>query len=389
VPRTMKLLACLIALLCTGAAYAQTATPASTSSPVARVYVSRPTHLDAFDVSSAGKLTPVPGSPFSGISVYHLSVTKKFLFGASDDQKTIFTYSIASDGAVKQVASVDTTKYFPDGDNDCCFATQKLDKTGSTLYNNAADGSGDTVAETFKIESNGELQFIGNAVNNSFGDSDADPSGVSLLGNNQFAYQTGCDEDVPTEQVTTGYKRESSGLLQYLGQITLELPKAKSGDVYCPYALAPDSSDHLAMALLAWNLDQGEPDGPWVLASYTADSHGNLSTKSTMENMPPITDGTGNLTLSISPSGKLLAIASGGGFQVFHFNGADPIAKYTGLLHSSETFLQFGWDKDNHLYALSTTNLHVYSATPTSIKEELGSPYSIPEASSVIVWSLN
>jgi hypothetical protein len=33
--------------------------------------------------------------------------------------------------------------------------------------------------------------------------------------------------------------------------------------------------------------------------------------------------------------------------------------------------------------------LHTYSATPTSIKEEAGSPISIPEASSVIVQSLN
>jgi hypothetical protein len=166
-----------------------------------------------------------------------------------------------------------------------------------------------------------------------------------------------------------------------------ELPQAKSGDMYCPVGLVADPSNHLAMAMQAWNIDQGQPDGPNVLASYTADSHGNITTKSTMENMPPVVAGIG--VMSISPSGKLLAIGSGGGFQVFHFNGANPITKYTGLLHASETFVEFGWDKDNHLYALSTTNLHVYSATSTSLKEVSGSPYSIPEASSVIVLSLN
>jgi len=45
------------------------------------------------------KLTPISGSPFSNISLSHLSINKKFLFGASDDQKTIITYSIASNGA--------------------------------------------------------------------------------------------------------------------------------------------------------------------------------------------------------------------------------------------------------------------------------------------------
>ena len=91
------------------------------------------------------------------------------------------------------------------------------------------------------------------------------------------------------------------------------------------------------------------------------------------QTMPPVAAGIG--AMSISPSGKLLAIGAGRlAFQVFRFNGSSPITKYAGLLHTSETFVEFGWDKDNHLYALSTTNLHVYSATSTSLKEVSGSP---------------
>jgi hypothetical protein len=386
VPRTLKLLACPVALLCTAATYAQTATPDSASSPVARVYVSRPTHLDAFNVSSAGKLTPVPGSPFSGISVYHLSATKKFLFGAGDDHQSLITYSISSNGAVKEVASVDGQKYSPEGSADCCYNTQKLDVTGSTLYN-MTDNEGDEAMETFKVESNGELQFIGNTTTGE-GGSNYSPGMISVLGNNQFAYVTGCNEDVPTEQLTHGYKRESSGLLQS-ENIKLELPEAKSGYVYCPYALATDSSDHLAFIMKALGPLDGSPEGSYVLASYTADSHGNLTTNSTTKTMPSIGVGVFTPPISISPLGKLLAASNGSGFQVFHFDGSGAITKYSGLLHSSEAFLEFGWDKDNHLYALSTTNLHVYSATSTDLKEESGSPYSIPEASSVIVLSLN
>jgi hypothetical protein len=88
--------------------------------------------------------------------------------------------------------------------------------------------------------------------------------------------------------------------------------------------------------------------------------------------------------LSVSPSGKLLA-AGGNGFQVFHFNQANPVTRYTGLLQPKIQFLQFGWDKNNHLFALGSRALYVYTVTPTSIKEAPGSPYSIPEASSVIV----
>jgi hypothetical protein len=383
----MKLLACLVALLCTAATYAQTATPASTSSPVARVYVSRPTHVDAFDVSSAGKLTPVPGSPFSGISVYHMSVTKKFLFGLGDDFQTIYSYSIASDGALKQVASIDATKYAKGG---CCYGPLQLDYTGSTLYNPTANVNVGSFLETFKIESNGDLQFIGNTeTDGTFDVKDVFPTMISFLGTNKYAYQTGCNLDDLANPATAGFKRESSGLLQPIGAMR-EVPKAKSGDIYCPSQLAGDPSDHLAMVMAPYSLETERVDGTNVLASYTADSHGNLSTKSTIETMPSVgTLGYPINTLSISPSGKLLAIAPQYGFQVFHFNGSGPITKYTGVLNSGETFVEFGWDKSNHLYALSLDKLHVYSATSTSIKEEPGSPYSIPEASSVIVWSLN
>jgi hypothetical protein len=98
----------------------------------------------------------------------------------------------------------------------------------------------------------------------------------------------------------------------------------------------------------------------------------------------PTTDLSPVTTMSISPSGKLLA-AGGQGFQVFHFNGSSPITKYTGLLQANDSFEEFGWDADNHLYALSTDRLYVYTVTPTSIEEASGSPYSIPDASSVIV----
>ena len=66
---------CLIATISTGTALAQTSTSqasektAAGSSPVAYVYVTRPTHLDGFAASSNGKLTPVPGSPFAGIAL--------------------------------------------------------------------------------------------------------------------------------------------------------------------------------------------------------------------------------------------------------------------------------------------------------------------------------
>jgi hypothetical protein len=381
---TLKLLALSATLLSIASAYAQTEESTSSSTPVAHVYVTRPTHLDAFDVSSSGKLTAVPGSPFSGIDLFHLSVSGQYLIGESDDHAHIITYAIQSNGAVKEVASIDAQGLSPEGGGDCCDYPQKLDASGKTLYT-IAYGANYWI-DNFKIESSGELSFIGSPYYFGGGE-EVGPGVLSVLGNNKFAYATSCNDDVPQYSNTIGFKRESSGLLQGLGnKLKFQLPKPKSGDVYCADNLTADSSDHLAIAMGLWNVADSSPDGPLVLASYTADSEGNLTTKSTTATMPQTNDDT---SMSISPSGKLLAVDAGNGFQVYHFNGADPITKFTDVLHSSERFIEFGWDSSNHLYALSTSALHTYSATPTSIKEEAGSPISIPEASSVIVQSLN
>jgi hypothetical protein len=316
-----------------------------------------------------------------------MSVTKKFLFGVGDDFQTIYSFSIASDGALKQVASIDAVKdaYANTG---CCFGPLVLDYTGSTVYNLTTNVNEGSFEETFKIESNGDLQFIGNTeTDGTFNIKDVFPTTLTFLGNNKFAYQTGCDEENPANIPNAGFKRESSGLLQPLGDV-FELPKAPSGQIYCPTGLAGDTSDHLAMVMAPYSVDGLA--GSNVLASFTADSHGNLTTKSTIENMPTVGQyGEPAYAMSISPTGKLLVIAETPfGFQLFHFNGGDPITKYTGVITPDDGFLQFGWDKSNHLYGLGYKGLHVYSVTSTSITEEPGSPYSIPEASSVIVLSL-
>jgi hypothetical protein len=390
--RSVQLFVCFATL--TGAALAQieTVQPETTGSPVAYVYVSRPTHVDGFAASSSGKLTPVPGSPFANIGLSHMSVTRRFLFGAGNNggpecsgpdpvcSWSIYTYSIGSKGALKQVSVINPYKYTPSE----CYAVgpTQLDYTGTTLYNDAFNCDGDDqYVQSFKIEANGDLQFVasedsGNVEEEGF------LSPMVLVGNNKYGYETGCDGYGPGFQVI-GQKRESNGALVRTG-IVADQPKGKTPeDIYCAEGvLAGDPTNHLAFVLQDTNNNYA---GPTVLASYTADSKGNLPTTSSYENMPASAL-TSVDAMSISPTGKLLAVG-GAGFELFHFDGSSPIKPYTGLLHKGDQFIQFGWDSENHLYALSQNKLYVYTVTPTSIKEASGSPYSIPEASSVIVLS--
>ena len=99
--RYTKLLLCLTVFF-TGAAGAQTedGKPAKTSPPVAYVYVSRPTHIDGFAVSTKGVLTPVPGSPILG-KVTAMTASSSLLFGSGADMTNVYSFHIASDGALK------------------------------------------------------------------------------------------------------------------------------------------------------------------------------------------------------------------------------------------------------------------------------------------------
>jgi hypothetical protein len=76
----------------------------------------------------------------------------------------------------------------------------------------------------------------------------------------------------------------------------------------------------------------------------------------------------------------------GGGLQIFHFNGANPVTLFTGLLTNLEID-QFFWDNANHLYAISQSagKLFVFTVTPTSAIQAPGSPYTIAHPQNIAV----
>jgi hypothetical protein len=116
------------------------------------------------------------------------------------------------------------------------------------------------------------------------------------------------------------------------------------------------------------------PPGPPQLAVYSIAADGSLTTNSTAANMPQ-TAVTQINDLRMSPSGQLLAVAGTTGLEVFHFNGANPITPYTGLLTNVSVDQMF-WDNADHLYAISRSGnrLFVFTITPTSFTPGPNSP---------------
>jgi hypothetical protein len=376
--RPMRLFVCLATL--TGAALAQTPAyqrPDPTSSPVAYVYVSGPTGIDAFAAASNGKLTPVPGSPFQG-DVASMAVNGKYLFGTGLNDIDIYSFSIASDGALHQVAVTNAQKY--NGYECGAPGPLFLDHTGATLYDLDFDGNicANNAYQSFRInQPKGELNYLGS--------DGSDPwfnVPLSFSGNNIYAYGAVCLDDMYWQ--IYNFQRHSDGML-IQANISAPMPTPKEGDFYCPFLTAADPTNHVAISLQAVDGETFNPDGPPQLATYTAEDSGNLKTMSTRENMPETA--VKNVTdVAVSPSGKLLAVGGTAGLQIFHFNGSDPITPYTGRLTKDEVD-QFFWDNDNHLYAISRSagKLFVFTITPTSFSQAPGSPKTITNLQDIIV----
>ena len=343
------------------------------TAPVAYVYVSSypnsKNQINAYAAASNGTLTTVSGSPFS-TNLNYMALNGSWLFATNGIN--IDSFSIASNGSLKHVDSyIAGTNYGGPGD---LF----LDHTGASLYAGYINlnGTGNSGYQAYSIDkSTGKITLVNEA-----GSSPELSQELSFIGNNQYAYGSSCYHFTP---VIFGFKRQSNGALTELN-ISPPLPKPPSGDFYCTYLAAADPTTHVAIPVHPLTGNWGDA-GPYQLATYTANSAGNLSTTSTYSNMPKVA--VGSVTaLRMSPSGKFLAVGGTLGMQIFHFNGASPVTKYTGLITASEVD-QIFWDNANHLYAISRSGgkLYVFTVTSTGVLQAPGSPHFLTNPEYLIV----
>jgi hypothetical protein len=393
--RSIRLAVCLVALVCTGGAWAQSqeaqteesVSEASASTPVAHVYVNSGTKILAFTAAANGKLTAITGSPFN----YNISLSGAnghFLFGFEPSSLVIDSLSMAANGALKKVATTNPQTYWPDPS--CPMVTWngqglKIDHSGLDLYNAGIPGEFGCYSafQSYKIDdANGKLSYLGETD----GIFNGGPQ-MSILGNNDFAYSVVCEfpfGNGATAEMTV-FQRLSSGELA-TANAGVAIPAAPidpaegTAGYYCPISMATDPTNHAAITYQAWGYDGTATYGPIVIATYTADSKGNLTTTNTYKTMA--VSAAGGTTMRMSPSGKILAV-NGSGLELYHFNGGSPLTKYK-FFTNSELNGSALWDNDNHMYVLGSDSkggkLWVYTVTPTSITEAPGSPYSIANA---------
>jgi hypothetical protein len=389
--KTVSIVA-FLALLSAGPACTQTPADGATqeakpAAPVAYVYVQTIEGVVAYAAAADGKLVQLKGSPFATVGQM-VGSDGKYLISAGT--YWIYSYAVEPNGAIgKQISVINTQDYAPASCTDTGTSNANLDHTGREVYVEIGSPGSCGFLETFHIaKDSGGLTYLGTTTAQNVPISDYCSILLTLTGNELFAYiATGAGVSAPVG----AFERKSDGMLESLNRFDEQDPVSPvTGGVWWPYNIQADPTNHLAISLGGFLPEWDGPVqvSPFLLASYTVDEHGNISTTNTLADMavsPVVPE-----NLSMSPSSKFLAVAgsnsyiygghdySQAGLEVFHFNGADPITPYdTNLPMGGAAFL-IKWDNNDHLYATTYDQLHVFTVTSKTISEAPGSPYALP-----------
>lgn len=371
----------------------QSAPATTTPTNVARVYVQTAHGVNVYTTSSSGKLTLVSGSPFKNTVGLMIGIAGSHLITVGTHG--IHSYPIRSSGGIgAQVAQINSALY-PAGE---CGTTLggTIDRTGTEAY--IQQGTYDYACnglQTFKINATtGAFTFNGVAWSFCGTGGCIIRSPFVVAGNNGHGYtfsEAYCDNGF------AAFYRDSFGVMNLDHPDITFPPPTGDGGYYSPVSMASDNqkvpTGHMAIALQK-NYDY--PCGnslPPVLASYTNDYYGNLLYNGVM-----LKPAINPMSMVINPQGNLLAVSGTGndesgkevaGLQVFHFNGPNPITRYSNIL-TRDPISSVAWDKSYHLYATSrvTNKLYVFTITPTAIKPVAGSPFTLSGPSTLVVRPL-
>jgi hypothetical protein len=386
----IKLVFCLALFPPGAAAFTQSPSDEGTAKPtvapaaVAYVYVQTAKGVNLYDAATDGKLTLVNGSPFKTTGLIIGSSGEYFITIGTYD---VHSYAIEPNGAIGEQVSVVDTRSYPGGE--CGIRDESggpwgtagaaLDHTGKNLYVSLVDADCSSY-QTFNIAKNsGQLTFNGDAV----GSTTEWWGAPAITGGDKFAYDPNLlGREFPA---FSAFVRESDGTLKTWAFSDTGPKTNQECQVFIPSLVAADLTNHLA-TFGQWYGPNNGSDCPYYsnqFVSYTVDEEGNVASTNHLQIMP-IPGGEFPISLSISPSGKILAVLGGDrnelpvGLFLMHFNGAEQVTPYSGLLLSNGVS-STRWDNSNHLYAFSyyASELNVYTVTPTSISEAPGSPYAI------------
>ena len=324
-----------------------------------------------FSVAADGSVTAVPGSPVSGPS-NDVVTNSAFVFG--DDSHTIATYTRASDGSLQPSSSLFAVLNNGPGQL-WALSSMSLDHTGQTLYAVENAGADDLYYFFFHVASDGKLTNIGK-----IGPNVDYVSPLVFSPDNTYAYGFGCFH---ASWNLTGFRRNGDGSLTPIGGTNQSVPTFDgTGQMYCPEGEAISQMGYMAVAVAELGSNKVG------VGTYKINSDGSLamvpaSTQSIQ--LPQTTGCCGILGMNFDRSGQFLTIANQGGIQTFRLAAGGTLTPIGGPQQPGPNYMAVQWDADNHVYATSSSGMHVFTANQGVLTPASGSPHAAGPAGSLAV----
>jgi len=318
-----------------------------------------------FSILPDGTATAVSGSPVSGPSSYVLT-NSAFVFGT--DGANITSYSRGANGSLQQSST--TYAVLSNGSEPWVVQAMSLDHTGQTLYAMENAGSDDLYYLSFSIGPDGKIANVGK-----IGPNVNYSSSLVFSPDNNYAYGFGCFH---IGWQITAFRRNGDGMLAQIGTNAGWPAYAGTGNgqVYCPVAEAVSQTGYLAVAdAVLGTTTRG-------VGTYKLNSDGSLSL---VQNSALQTQLTDVHAMNFDPSGEFLALAGNGGIQMYQLASSGTLAPVGGVQESGSNFVGVQWDSDNHLYAISSAGLSVFTNAQGVLTPAAGSPHGAGAAGTLAV----
>ncbi len=322
-----------------------------------------------YPIFATGASLSAAGSSVSGASG-SLAVNSGFVFAT--DGKNIVTYTRGAHGDLHETATVDGTSHNITP-QDSFVGSIVLDRSGHTLYADEINynGADDDAYTIWTIDSNGSLTYSGAT------DISSDYSSpLAFSENDLYAYGYGCyfaSWDI------FGYMRNAQS-----GALTSFNPQAAippGNGMYCPANLAVSAMNYVAVAYS----DVSQQNSNFQLASYAISN--NNGTLNRVQNSEVTTPFTAVPSMWFDATGTYLAVAGNLGIQVYKLASSGTLTAVGSVVDGNVAFQQLRWDGSNHLYAISSTGLYVFTSNAGVLTQDRGYPLPVNQAASLAVLS--
>ncbi len=328
---------------------------------VSFVFTAGANNMTAYAVNSDGSLVAAPGSPYANPTDSQIVTNGANVYTVDSNQATLKIYSINSSNGTLTPGST-TNAITGNTDNPADLVDYlSMDHTGTSLYIGQFDSSGDDGVAFWSVGSAPTATFRQwDGLGEYFGPP------LVWSPDNVYGYSGNCYH---ASWTVFSYTRASDGTLSKIS-FRQPAPPTPGSDMPCPIAFAVSAKGYLAIGASA-----NPQGGTFSVGIYAIHSDGSLSLVSaaaTASNGG--STGGAPMGINFDPSGSFLAVAGNGGVQTFALSSSGTLSAVGSPQSAGTQFENVAWDKSNHVFATTATQLYVWNANNGQLSAAPGSP---------------